>query len=251
MNRKVVFMMAFYGRPALTRMSMSHMARVIKMFNDAGHEATGFVIGDDKPEGKYAEKLGLDWIDFPNKPLNKKMSKMFRYAATRPADYVCWFGSNNLHSDKYIKECISLLSEEDPLDSWASETFVMTHKDHNNTCVFRKPEKDFAVCSSMQFYNTRKLLSYLDLVHWPDDFERGFDADINWLFGSRDRVKKIYIDGLEAIDIKGDGDMNDFDRYAVDGKDLYEKGPTKKSVIKKFPEYQELENGYFCRNKKK
>lgn len=242
-------MMAFYGRPDVTRMSMSHMSRIIGLFNDAGHEARGFVIGDDVPQGEYAEGLGLEWVSFPNQPVAVKLRKMFDHALSCDVDYVSWLGSNNLHSDEYINKCIDFLSQDKPPYSWASDSFLMTTTDRQKTCVWSMPSRDYAVCSSMEFWDRSRLKDVMSKISWADDKKSGFDGRLNGLFYETYgyNVCKVEIDHFNVVDIKGFGDMNSFRGYST----KFPVGPKKRDVIKKFPEYQELENGYFCKNKKK
>ena len=69
--RTVCFFMLYHGRPELTRMSMWHMAKVIKKFNKAGHQSVGIVVGDDLKQSEYAESLGLEHMYMANDPFIK------------------------------------------------------------------------------------------------------------------------------------------------------------------------------------
>ena len=87
-KRSVCFFMLYHKRPELTRMSMWHMAKVIKMFNEAGHKAQGIVIGDDPIQKKYAESLGIEHIHKPNEPLYQKFASGYQYALLKETDFV-------------------------------------------------------------------------------------------------------------------------------------------------------------------
>ena len=71
-KKSVCFFMLYYKRPEVTRMSMWHMAKVLKKFRAAGHECCGIVIGNDPSQAEYCESLGLEHFEHGNQDLSKK-----------------------------------------------------------------------------------------------------------------------------------------------------------------------------------
>lgn len=247
--RTVCFFMLYHGRPELTRMSMWHMAKVIKKFNKAGHQSIGIVVGDDFKQAEYAESLGLEHMYMANDPLDKKFSFTWTQALLKETDYVCWLGSNNLHSDAYWNRCIKVLEGEKQV-SFGSNKFSIVHasKKVEPTCTFTT-RKNIHLCSAGQFYLNWSLSN---AVNFRSVYAEGqtfnFDGKINQALAGKwgdDVIKTISSDPSDCLDIKNDENIHSYHSYIRKRGKVYPAHKDRSKLVEQFEELKMLDNGQF------
>ena len=215
--RTVCFFMLYHGRPELTRMSMWHMAKTIKKFSEAGHKSIGIVVGDDLKQADYAESLGLEHMYMANDPLNKKFSFAWTQALLKETDYLCWLGSNNLHSDEYWDKCIKVLSGKKRV-SFGTNKFSIVHasKDVEPTCTFNT-RKAIHLCSAGQFYLNWSLsnaVNFRSIYHEGQKFN--FDGKVNKAIANKwgnKVIETISSEPSDCLDIKNEENIHSYDSY--------------------------------------
>ena len=248
-KRTVCFFMLYHGRPELTRMSMYHMAKTIKKFNAADHNSVGVVIGDYGPEAEYAGNLGLEHFYHPNDPLYKKFSFAWIQSLLKETEYICWFGSNNLHSEEYWDKCISTLEGKKEV-TFGSNKFsvVNSSKDTQETCTF-KTRDSAHLCSAGQFYLTYSLDQ---AVNFRSIFKPGqsfnFDGVINKAFTNkwgRSTVKTISSEPSDCLDIKNEENIHSYNSYMRKRGGVYPIYKNRDDLLEDFKELKMLDNDQF------
>jgi len=254
-KKSVTFFMLYHKRPEVTRMSMWHMAKVIDKFRKAGHECKGIVIGSEPKQAEYCKSLGLQHLEFENDPLPEKFKFAFESALMQGTDYICWLGSNNVHSDKYWETCLDQLSK-DPVATFGSTRFTIVNIDKDTQKTMAWSRRGYHLCSCGQFYNTNALKKTIDFhnvfrsdrnLAKAEDSGKGMDFDgsiNNWLAKQwTPRIlHAIDCDGLSVIDIKSQDDVHSFERYF---RGNYPQEYTRDEIFERFEELQKLEDGYF------
>ena len=251
-KRSVCFFMLYHKRPELTRMSMWHMAKVIKKFNEAGHRARGIVIGCAGCEPKqkeYAERLGLKQFDKKNEPLGKKFSFAFLTAPMQVTDYICWMGSNNFNSDAYWDQCIETVGGAKEV-SFGSNKFCIVHSDDENqgTCIF-KTRQDIHLCSSGQFYLNWSLSQAVNFRSLYKDNQRAnFDGMINDAFDKKwgpSVIKTIRSENDDCFDVKDDDNIHSYESYMRKSPRVYPAFSDRSVLVEEYEELKLLDLGYF------
>jgi len=248
-KRTVCFFMLYHGRPELTRMSMWHMAKTIKKFSEAGHKSIGIVVGDDLKQADYAESLGLEHMYMANDPLDKKFSFTWTQALLKETDYVCWLGSNNLHSDRYWNKCIAVL--EGPKEvSFGTNKFSIVHasKGVEPTCTFTT-RKNIHLCSSGQFYLNWSLSNAVNFRSvYAEGQKFNFDGKINQALAGKwgdGVIKTISSDPSDCLDIKNDENIHSYQSYVRKRGKAYPAYKDRSKLVEKFEELKMLDNGQF------
>lgn len=241
--------MAVYGRKELSRMSIYHMKRLIDTFTAAGHPSIGFIACDEEDQGEYAKSLGIEYFRVPNKPLGVKFSKMFTHALFKETDYVCWVGSNNLHSDEYIQKCIDTLSGDKKV-TFGTNKFLVANvsKEHQKTCVFHTRHA-MHLCSSMQFYLNYSLSRAVNFRHiYAPDQKFNFDGKINEAIVDKWNVSvvhRISSGDTDCLDLKNSENIHSYESYMKHSPHTYPNGPTRDELGDIYPEIKLLDEGYF------
>ena len=248
-KNSVTFFMLYYKRPGVTRMSLWHMAGVIKKFEKAGHKCHGIAIGDEPDQAEYCESLGIEHLNCDNDPLPDKFKFAWMSALAKETDYICWLGSNNVHSDEYWDACIKQLSM-DPVVSFGSTRFTVVdiNKEVQTTIAWKR--KSYHLCSCGQFYNTNainKTIDFEEVFRSERNLEesKDFDGSINNHLAVRWTPRVIVpleSNGLSCIDLKTGTDIHPFRRYIWGD---YGQEYTRDEIFEKFNELQMLEAGYF------
>jgi len=247
--RTVCFFMLYHGRPELTRMSMWHMAKVIKKFSKAGHQSVGIVVGDDLKQAEYAESLGLEHMYMANDPLHKKFSFVWQQALLKETDYLCWLGSNNIHSDAYWDKCIKVL--EGPKEvSFGTNKFTIVHssKDKEQTCTF-KTRKAIHLCSAGQFYLNWSLsnaVNFRSLYSEGQTFN--FDGKVNKAITNKwgtDVIKTISSEPDDCFDIKDSQNIHSYQSYIRKRGSVYPAYEDRSKLLERFEELKMLDAGQF------
>lgn len=247
------FYMLFYKRERLARMSMYHMARVVKMFNEAGHKAQAIVVGDgfeEPAQFEYARSLGIMPYHAKNDPRGLKFRHALQYAISQNTDYICKMDSNNVNSDYYWGECIKIMGG-DKVPTFGTRHFTVAHSNPaiKETCVFNTREP-FHLCNSGQFYLRYSIENCIDVrsLYAPGQ-AFNFDGTIN-----KALVKKWgqtivhHIPGQspsDCIDLKSDTDIHSYKSYMDKGRKIYPNGPTRLELREQYEEIKLLDSGYF------
>ena len=248
-KRTVCFFMLYHGRPELTRMSMWHMAKTIKKFSEAGHNSIGIVVGDDLKQADYAESLGLEHMYMANDPLDKKFSFTWTQALLKETDYVCWLGSNNLHSDAYWNRCIKVLEGEKQV-SFGSNKFSIVHasKGVEPTCTFTT-RKNIHLCSAGQFYLNWSLSNAVNFRSvYAEGQKFNFDGKINQALAGKwgdGVIKTISSDPSDCLDVKNDENIHSYQSYVRKRGKAYPAYKDRSKLVEKFEELRMLDNGQF------
>ena len=248
-KRTVCFFMLYHGRPELTRMSMWHMAKTIKKFSEAGHKSIGIVVGDDLKQADYAESLGLEHMYMANDPLDKKFSFTWTHALLKETDYVCWLGSNNLHSDRYWNKCIKVL-EGDKQVSFGSNKFSIVHasKGVEPTCTFTT-RKNIHLCSAGQFYLNWSLSNAVNFRSvYAEGQKFNFDGKINQALAGKwgdGVIKTISSDPSDCLDVKNDENIHSYQSYVRKRGKAYPAYKDRSKLVEMFEELKMLDNGQF------
>jgi len=248
-KRTVCFFMLYHGRPRLTRMSMWHMAETIKKFCDSGHESIGIVIGDENKDAEYARNLGLQHFEYANDPLSLKFSFAWTQAILKETDYICWMGSNNLHSDAYWGKCISNLEGPKQVTFGTNKFSVVHSSTHvQETCTF-KTRKSIHLCSAGQFYLNYSLshaVNFRSIYDPNQTFD--FDGPINKAFSEKwgkNVIKKISSHPADCLDIKDDTNIHSYESYISRRGGVYPAYKDRDDLKIDFKELKMLDEGYF------
>lgn len=248
-QRSVCFFMLYHKRPELTRMSMWHMAKVIKMFNEAGHKAQGIVIGDDPMQAKYAESLGLEHFKKENEPLYRKFAAGYQVSLAKDTDYVCKMDSNNFNSEEYWKRCIEAMGG-DKKASFGTNRFTVMSADpeKEETCIF-KTRKSIHLCNSGQFYLNWTLTQGVDFNRiYKPNMKSNFDGSINDKITSKwgdDIVFTISSHPDDCFDVKDGDDIHSYRSYITKSPNVYPANLTRSELKEKYEELRLLDEGFF------
>lgn len=244
--------MLLHGREELARMSMYHMARVIKKFNDAGHKCHGIVFGDaiaEPDQFKYALDLGLIPYHIINDPLYLKFRFAWRTALLQQTEYVCKMDSNNVNSEDYWDRCLEKLGGKRVV-TFGTPHFIVSSKSikESKTKVFTTRQHKH-LCNSGQFYLRYSLEKVIDFNNlYKKDQGQNFDGVIN------DKINNEWGDSVthrltpvaftDCLDIKDGTDIHSYDSYA--SKPNYPSGPPRHELGSIYPEIKLLDEGYFA-----
>lgn len=238
--------MAYHSRPELTKMSMYHMKRVIDMFNNAGHKSIGIVIGDKNDMSDYAESLGLEHVEYPNDDLTEKFITCWISAIRKNTEYMCWLGSNNIHSDEYWQKCIETLGGNKKVSFGCKKILIVsTDKEKQETCVFNT--RGAHLTSSGQFflnYSFKKCINIFDVYEKGQTFN--FDGKVNEKFfgmWGEEVVECISKEPEDCIDIKNNENIHTYESYIK--VDSYPRYDNRDVIFSKHKELIMLENGDF------
>lgn len=251
-SRSCTFFMIYHKRPELTRMSLWHMAKAIKMFNDAGHKAKGIAIGCGTCEPKtkkYAEDLGIEHLEKQNNPLGKKFSFAFTQALLKETDYICWVGSNNFHSNDYWNHCIKIMGGQKEV-TFGSNRFCIVSSDpeKQDTCVFKTREK-MHLCSSGQFYLNFSLSRAVNFRSiYADNQTCNFDGKINEAISrqwNQKVIKTIRSEENDCFDVKNAENIHSYESYIKKRGTTYPPHKDRKDLVEEYEEMKLLDLGYF------
>jgi hypothetical protein len=251
-KRSVCFFMLYHKRPELTRMSMWHMAKVIRKFNDAGHSAQGIVVGCGKCEPKtkaYADKLGLEHVEKRNHPLSEKFSFAYTQALLKETDYVCKLDSNNFNSDQYWEKCIDKLFLEKVVSFGTNRfTIMSSSKKSEKTCVFKTRHK-MHLCNSGQFYLNWSLSQAVNFRSvYPPKLKCNFDGKINEALSNKwsdTVIETISSEPDDCFDVKDGTDIHSYESYMKKSPSTYPHYKDRGELVEIYEELKLLDLGYF------
>ena len=240
----ICFFMVYHKRFSLTRMSLHHMVDVIEDFRNSGFECSGIVIGDDPRQAKFCSDNGLKHYDYPNDPLSYKFQFAWLSAIHDQKDYICWLGSNNVHSQEYWDKCKDRI-RDNKCATFGGNKFVVMSSDpeKNETCVFNTRGK--YLVSSGQFFLTYSLENSVDLLKmYKKDQTFDFDGKIleqmtsKWGWGI---VENISEDPESCIDVKDGMNIHSYESYI--SRSQYPRWDSNLVIAARYPRIHELMNG--------
>jgi len=231
---------------------MWHMAKVIKMFNEAGHRAQGFVVGcaSCEPRQKeYAEKLGLGHVSIPNKPLSRKFSHAYQQALLKETDYICKVDSNNFNSNDYWEKCIDVMHGPKEASFGTNRFCVMSSDpEKQDTCVF-KTRQSMHLCNSGQFYLNYSLSKSVNFRSiYNENQNCNFDGKINEAMTSQwneSVIKTISSEPDDCFDVKDGTDIHSYDSYIRKRNGVYPAYKNRNELVEEYEELKLLDLGYF------
>ena len=250
-KKSVCFFMVYYRRPELTRMSMWHMAKVIKKFTEAGHECCGIVIGNEPEQAEYCESLGLEHLEHGNADLSKKFEFAWKEAMKKETSYICWLGSNNVNSDDFWDKALEKVNGQ-AVVSFGSKNFTIVDLNKENQKTMAWTRRSFHLCSCGQFfyrYTLAKTVNFSTVFQKTKNKEArtDFDGSMNQTIANRwgkESFEALESDPLDCIDVKSDVDIHPFKRYETG---TYPQHYSRDEIFEKFEELKMLEDGYFNR----
>lgn len=222
------------------------MVDVIQDFEKSGFECSGIVIGDDERQAEFCDQNGLVHYHHVNDPLSYKFQFAWMKAIHEQKDYICWLGSNNIHSQQYWDACKERI-RGNKCATFGSNKFVVMSSDSekNETCVFNTRGK--YLVSSGQFFLTYSLENSVDLLKvYKKDQTFDFDGKLleqmtsKWGWGI---VENISDDPESCIDVKDEMNIHSYESYIKEPH--YPRWDSNLEIASKHPRIHELMNGEY------
>lgn len=240
------FFMVYHDRPELTKMSVDDMSIAMNILRSRGHSAEGIVIGDNYNVAKFCEDRGIRHEMFANQPLSDKFVYAWIRALQQRTDYLCWYGSNNVHGAGYWEECCNVLDGNKQVTFGTMNCVIMSaDPDLQETCVFR-PLAPYLI-SSGQFFLRWTLMDTINFLTLYED-KQTFNFDgylMNKLFEKwgRSIVKVVEYDEEDCIDVKNAINIHSYQSY-ID-RPHYKRHDLAKNIIPRHPALQLFFDGYY------
>ena len=214
--RSVCFFMVYHGRPALTKMSIDDMSLAMSTLKNSGIDCKGIVIGDSYHVAKFCEGLGIRHEMFENKPVADKFTYAWLRAIQHRCDYICWYGSNNVHHAGYWDVAAQRLAGNKVVTFGTRNCVIMSADPEEEWgCVFH-PTPGYLI-SSGQFFLTSTLINTVNLLTlYHKDQKFNFDGMLldclteKW---GQDIVEVIEFDEEDCVDVKNDVNIHSFESY--------------------------------------
>ena len=159
-------------------------------------------------------------------------------------DYICWLGSNNVHSQEYWEKCKNRL-RGNKCATFGSNKFVVMSADptKNETCVFNTRKK--YLVSSGQFFLTYSVENSVDLFKvYKKDQTFDFDGKLleqmvsEWGWSIVERISE---EAEDCIDVKLDMNIHSYESYI--GRSEYPRWDSNLVIAARYPRIYELMNG--------
>lgn len=213
----VCFFMVYHKRHALTKMAIDDMANAMDMMEKEGIEVEGLVIGDSYNVADFCVHHRIRHEMFRNNPLAHKMTYAFLRAIQSRCEYICWYGSNNLHSDAYWEKCIDALWDKRKATFGTRNCLIMSTEDLKPEVYRFHPSEGYLI-SSGQFFLRHTLVSSLNLLTlFGDEQLYAFDGSIMAaLFDRWDPetlVTHVENDWDDCIDVKNDINIHSYESF--------------------------------------
>jgi hypothetical protein len=225
-------------------MAIDHMRDVMDMFREEGISAEGIVIGNSKPIARFCRNLGITHEDFPNDPVSSKFTYAWMMAVQRDCDYVCWLGSNNIHSDGYWALAIEKVKGRKVATFGTRNCVIIsTDPDIQRTCLFN-PKEGYLISSGQFFltYSFRQAVNILTVYDMDQQFN--FDGKILDCFtntwGSH-VVEELTFDEEDCLDVKTNYNIHSYESYIGRYPDYVES----RFIVPRFPRLKLLTSGYY------
>lgn len=208
--------MVYHDRPALTKMSIDDMSCAMQSLNNAGINVNGIVIGDSYNIAKFCEKLGIEHEMFENQPIADKFTYAWLRAIQKRCDYICWYGSNNVHHSGYWDVAIEKLMGNKVVTFGTRNCVIMSSDESQEWGCLFNPTPGYLI-SSGQFFLTSTLINTVNLLTLYDP-DQTFNFDGLLLDKLTDRwgqdiVEVISFDEEDCVDVKNDVNIHSFESY--------------------------------------
>jgi hypothetical protein len=242
--RSVCFFMVYHKRPNVTRMAIDHMCDVINFFREEGLEAEGIVIGNSKVMKRFCKDRDVVHHDFPNDPVSNKFTYAWFMAVQADRDYICWLGSNNLHSDGYWETALQKLKGNKVATFGTRNCVIMSaDPERHATCLFN-PSKGYLI-SSGQFFLTYSFAHAVNILTLYDmDQQWNFDGTVLDCFTrmwGQDVVEEVSFDEEDCLDIKTEYNIHSYESYMK----IYPEYEPSSNIIPRFPRLGLLVKGFY------
>lgn len=213
----VCFFMVYYKRHALTKMAIADMGAAMRTMENKGIETRGLVIGDSYEIADFCVTYNIRHEMFRNDPLSHKMTYAFLRALQSGCEYICWYGSNNLHSREYWEKCADTLWGKRRATFGTRNCLIMsTNPQH--THVYRFNPTEGYLISSGQFFLRHTLVCSLNLLTLFGEHQKySFDGSImQALFAKWDPdvlVTYVENDWDDCIDVKNNMNIHSYESF--------------------------------------
>jgi hypothetical protein len=183
---------------------------------------------------------------FANKPIAHKFTYAWLRAVQQNTDYICWYGSNNVHGAGYWETCVDVIDNGGSVTFGSTNCVIMsTQPRESKTCLFHPSEK--YLISSGQFFLRQSLVSNVNLLTlYEEDQTFSFDGSLmDQLFDSlddRDIARVVTYDEEDCIDVKGNVNIHSYTSYMKAGYPAYE---DREAIIPRHPSLQAYFNGLY------
>lgn len=208
--------MVYHGRPDLTRMSIDDMSCAMQTLNNAGVNVKGVVIGDSYNIARFCEKRGIEHEMFENNPVADKFTYAWLRAVQKRCDYICWYGSNNVHHSGYWDVAIEKLIGNKVVTFGTRNCVIMSSDESQEWGCLFNPAPGYLI-SSGQFFLTSTLINTVNLLTLYDP-EQTFNFDgvlldrLTERWG-QDIVEVVSFDDEDCVDVKNDVNIHSFESY--------------------------------------
>ena len=213
----VCFFMVYHKRHALTKMSIADMAKAMEIMEGRDIRTKGLVIGDSYEIADFCVKHRIRHEMFRNDPLAHKMTYAFLRALQNRCEYICWYGSNNLHSQEYWQKCADTLWGKRRATFGTRNCLIMSTNELTPE-VYRFTPTEGYLISSGQFFLRHTLVSSLNLLTLFGEYQKySFDGSImQALFDKWDPdvlVTYVENDWDDCIDVKNDVNIHSYESF--------------------------------------
>lgn len=237
--------MVYHDRPSLTKMSIDDMAQAMGELERKGMDVTGIVIGDSYNIARFTEDRGIRHEMFENRPIADKFTYAWLRAVQQRCDYICWYGSNNVHHLGYWDVAAEKL-KGNKVATFGTRNCVIMSTDESEEwgCLFH-PTEGYLI-SSGQFFLTSTLINTVNLLTlYNPDQTFNFDGVLldrlteRW---GQDIVEVIEFDDEDCVDVKNNVNIHSFESYMA--REEYEKVHVKK-IAGRHPSLSHFFNGFY------
>jgi len=244
--RSICFFMVYHDRPALTKMSIDDMLGAMQYFSDEGHRVQAIVIGDSFNVQSFCNLRGVRHEMFDNDPVSNKFSYAWLRAVQANCDYICWWGSNNVHGAGYLAECNEVLKGEKVATFGTTNCVIVSaFPEYEETCLFTPKEK--YLISSGQFFLTHTIKTCVNpLTVFESDQTFAFDGSImDSIFNAwgTDVVRTVVHDEEDCLDVKNGVNIHSYESYMRVKK--YPRHALRQDLRKRHPSLDLYLSGYF------
>lgn len=214
--RSVCFFMVYHRRPSLTKMSIDDMCTAMQTLRNHGMDVTGLVIGDSYNIAAFCASRNVRHEMFENKPLADKFTYAWLRAIQQRKDYICWYGSNNVHGAGYWDVVIDRLQGNKAATFGTRNCVIMSAVEGEpGTCLFH-PSEGYLI-SSGQFFLTSTLINTVNLLTLYSEFQKfNFDGVLldklteRW---GQEIVEVVEFDEEDCIDVKDETNIHSYQSY--------------------------------------
>lgn len=214
--RSICFFMVYHDRPELTKMSIDDMSMAMSNLRNSGFEVTGLVIGGSYHIAKFCSALGIRHEMFENKPVSDKFTYAWMRAIQHRCDYICWYGSNNVHSAGYWMSVSERLKGNKAATFGTRNCIIMSSDPQEEYGCHFTPTPGYLI-SSGQFFLTSTLINTVNLLTLYDPEQTcNFDGLLLDCLTDRwgqDIVEVVEFDEEDCVDIKNHINIHSFESY--------------------------------------